>query len=239
MARQPDPNEARHPDRPSSRRGGRALMAWALALASAWMAPAGAQDAATIAAQGNGKGAAACQSCHAANGSGLAAPGFPRLAGLDAGYLLGQLEAFAQGHRDNAVMKQQAAALDDAERRALADYFSHLPAVAATDPGAASFADPGHVGETLATRGRWSKQLPACAQCHGPGGVGVGVNFPPLVGQPAAYLVSQLKAFRSGSRHDDPMGLMRHVAQPLSDAEIDAVAHWYAAQPFPPKEPRP
>lgn len=217
---------------------GHAIAAAALLMAATL--PAAAQDAATIAAQGNGKGAAPCQTCHAPNGSGQASGGFPRLAGQNEAYLQAQLEDFASGARDNPVMKLQASALTEAERKALATYFSKMPAVAT--PGAAGtapFADPDHVGETLATRGRWSKQVPACEQCHGPGGMGVGANFPPLAGQSANYLASQLKAFRSGSRHNDPMGLMRNISQSLSDQDIGAVAHWFAAQPFPPKESRP
>lgn len=202
--------------------------------------PAMAQDAATIAAQGNGKGAAPCQTCHAPDGGGQASGGFPRLAGENAAYLQAQLDAFASGTRDNPVMKLQASALTEAERKALAIYFSKMPAVATPDAaGSTPFADPEHLGETLATRGRWSKQVPACEQCHGPGGVGVGADFPPLAGQSANYLAAQLKAFGSGSRHNDPMGLMRHIAQSLGDRDIDAVAHWFAAQPFPPKESRP
>lgn len=215
-------------------RGLGALLACGLAGAVA------AQDAASIAAQGNGKGAAACQSCHEVDGSGQAQAGFPRLAGLDALYLQRQLDAFAAGARDNPVMKVEAGALTGQEREAMAVYFSRMPAVATPAvPQATPLVDPDHLGETLATRGRWSLQVPACAQCHGPGGVGVGTNFPPLAGQSATYLAAQLKAFRQGTRHNDPMGLMRHVSQSLSDHDIDAVAHWFAAQPLPARESRP
>jgi cytochrome c553 len=206
---------------------------------SATAMPAVAQDAATIAAQGNSKGTAPCQACHTANGAGMEAAGFPRLAGLDAAYLLRQLDAFADGSRDNPVMKLQAGALSEAEREALARYFSRLPAAAPAGAPVAPVADPDHLGETLALHGRWSRQLPACVQCHGPQGVGVGANFPPLVGQPASYLVAQLKAFRQGRRHNDPMGLMRKIGQSLDDRDIDAVSHWFAAQPFPVQEARP
>lgn len=198
-----------------------------------------AQDAATIAAQGNGKGAAPCQSCHEADGSGQAQAGFPRLAGLDAGYLQRQLDAFATGVRDNPVMQPQAGTLTAQEREAMAVYFSKMPAVATpAAPNATPFADPDRIGETLATRGRWSRQIPACTQCHGPEGVGVGANFPPLAGQSATYLAAQLKAFRQGTRKDDPMGLMRHISQSLSDQDIEAVAHYLAGQPFPATESR-
>lgn len=211
----------------------------AVLLFSGVSARSSAQDAAKIATQGNGQGGAPCQSCHQPNGSGQAAAGFPRLAGLNASYLLQQLNAFAKGTRDNPVMKLQADALTDSQRAEMAAYFSQMPPVGTSAANAASFPDPAHIGETLATRGRWSKQIPACEQCHGPGGVGVGGSFPPLVGQSANYLATQLKAFRKGSRHNDPMGLMRHLSQSLSDQDIDAVSHWFAEQPFPSSEPRP
>ncbi|HJW54696.1 MAG TPA: c-type cytochrome [Burkholderiaceae bacterium] len=51
---------------------------------------------ATIAAKGSA-GAAACVSCHGVNGEGNAAAGFPRLAGLNATYIVSQLEGLG-GH---------------------------------------------------------------------------------------------------------------------------------------------
>lgn len=64
--------------------------------------------------------------------------------------------------------------------------------------------------------------------CHGPGGVGVGDAFPPLAGQPAAYLSGQLNAWRDGSRRNDPNDLMGHIAKSLTAEEITAVADYFA-----------
>ncbi|UGB39551.1 c-type cytochrome [Frateuria soli] len=214
----------------------RVLLSWSVVLLLATIATgARATDPATIASQGNGRGAAPCQSCHGADGAGQAAGGFPRLAGLNAAYLRRQLDAFATGTRANPVMKPIATALSVDERQAMADYYSKLPVppqTAATAP-----AQDG-VGAMLALRGRWSDQVPACVQCHGPGGAGVGEHFPPLVGQPASYLAAQLKAFRQGTRHNDPLELMRHLGKALDENDMQAVAEWFAAQPFPatPKE---
>ncbi|HEX7324409.1 MAG TPA: c-type cytochrome [Rhodanobacteraceae bacterium] len=178
--------------------------------------------------------AATCAACHGADGMGNAATGYPRLAGLNAAYLLRQLEDFASGARRNPVMQPIAHGLGAQQRKALAAYFSGLPVVSdGASPAAAAStagADRG-LGATLALRGRWSRQIPGCVKCHGPRGVGVGANFPPLAGQPAAYLASQLRAFKDGSRRDDPLGLMRHVASGLSAKDIAAVAAWFAAQP--------
>ncbi len=50
--------------------------------------------------------AAACVTCHGADGMGLAAAGFPRLAGLPAAYLSKQLHDLKQGgSREHPVMK--------------------------------------------------------------------------------------------------------------------------------------
>lgn len=164
---------------------------------------------------------------------GNAAAGYPRLAGLNAAYLLRQLNDFAGGARRSAVMQPVAHGLSTKQRAALAAYFSGLPVVPTTSPAvAASTAGAdASLGARLALRGRWSQQIPGCVKCHGPRGVGVGANFPPLAGQPAAYLENQLRAFKDGSRRDDRLGLMRHVASGLSAKDIAAVAAWFAAQP--------
>lgn len=195
-------------------------------------------DGASIAR--NGVGAAqACQTCHGAAGEGLAQAGFPRLAALGAPYLQRQLDAFADGSRVNAVMMPIAQALSVTDRAALSAYYAALPvptspatavpAVAASAP--AGLHKPAGVGATLAISGRWADKLPACAQCHGPGGRGVGPDFPALTGQGALYLSNQLMAWKAGTRPPGPMGLMAVVAKKLSDAEVRAVADHFASLP--------
>jgi cytochrome c553 len=164
---------------------------------------------------------ATCAGCHGARGEGQG--DVPRLAGLDAGYLARQLEDFASGRRASPVMQPIAAALSPAAREAVARRHAALPL-----PMATVAADPR--GERLALRGAWDRGIPACVQCHGPRGVGVGAAFPGLAGQRAGYLVTQLEAFRAGRRRNDPQALMRAAARGLSDAEIRAVAGWFAAQ---------
>ncbi|MEW9623016.1 c-type cytochrome [Rhodanobacter geophilus] len=193
---------------------------------------AGAADAAAMARQGNGKGAAPCMACHGVDGGGMEANGYPRLAGLDAAYLRHQLDDFANGTRTNPAMQPNASALSEDERAALAKYYSAMPLPARFAKPAAA---PDARGERLAERGDWNRGLPGCVQCHGPGGVGVGANFPPLAGQPAAYLTAQLTAWQQGTRRNDPLQLMQHVAKQLTPQEIQAVAGWFVAQPLPAK----
>lgn len=88
---------------------------------------------------------------------------------------------------------------------------------------------PQGVGETLAINGDWSRSIPECVVCHGPGGVGVGDAFPPLAGQPERYLIAQFNAWRNGTRTNDPLDLMGHIARALTDEEIKAVSAYFAA----------
>ncbi|WP_321811786.1 MULTISPECIES: c-type cytochrome [unclassified Burkholderia] len=182
----------------------------------------------TIATRGTTTGVAACIGCHGAQGEGNAAAGFPRLAGTHAAYLSAQLAAFADGSRQNPVMQPLAKLLSPRDRDAVSAYFASLPAPPAIAASDAASIDPANTGAWLATRGRWSQGLPACAQCHGAGGLGVGTAFPPLAGQPATYIAGQLNGWKRGTRAPGPMALMPMIAGKLSDADIDAVAAYYA-----------
>jgi cytochrome c553 len=188
--------------------------------------PSAAITGAQIATQGTPQGAPPCSSCHGEHGEGQDGAGIPRLAGLNNVYVQRQLQSFMNGSRDNAMMMPIAKTLDPAASNTVADYYASLPA---PQPAAATQTDP--AGASLAERGDWSANIPACASCHGPQGLGVGAAFPAIARQPATYITNQLQAWRAGTRHDDPLGLMHAVATRLSDAQIAAVSLYYAAQP--------
>ena len=111
-----------------------------LADIAAWFssqsAPQGAVDPAkrelgeTLFRAGNASiGVAACSACHAPNGAGNHAAGYPALSGQDAAYTELQLKAFRAGERMNdeaEVMRTNAARLNDAEIAALASFISGL-----------------------------------------------------------------------------------------------------------------
>lgn len=65
-----------------------------------------------------------------------------------------------------------------------------------------------------------------CAVCHGPTGISSAPDAPNLAGQPAIYVAAQLKAYRSGERKHEVMAVM---AKPLTDADIDNLAAWFAS----------
>ena len=66
----------------------------------------------------------------------------------------------------------------------------------------------------------------ACAACHGLLGLSMLPDAPNIAGQPAVYVVNQLRAYRSGERRNEMMNLM---AKPLSDADIDDLAAWFSS----------
>lgn len=185
---------------------------------------------ARIAAQGTGNGVAPCTSCHLPDGAGMAAAGFPRIAGMNAAYIARQLRDFASGARQNAVMMPVAKALTDQEIDAVAAYYAALPIPSVTAADTDTAGTPATA--ELAQRGDWpGRNLPGCVECHGPQGNGIGAGFPGIAGQHASYIKAQLLAWRAGTRTNDPLGMMRTVATTLSEAEIDALAAYYAGQP--------
>jgi len=71
-------------------------------------------------------------------------------------------------------------------------------------------------------------RLGLCAACHGENGVATAPGIPNLAAQNREYLVAALRQYRAGERTAQAM---RAVAGSLSDADIDRLAAWYAAQP--------
>jgi len=70
------------------------------------------------------------------------------------------------------------------------------------------------------------KAQSACAVCHGLNGVSSMPNAPHLAGQPEAYLVEQLRNYRSGKRNHEVMSV---IARPLSNADIEGLSAWYSS----------
>ncbi|HDR8920319.1 TPA: cytochrome c4 [Burkholderia vietnamiensis] len=77
-----------------------------------------------------------------------------------------------------------------------------------------------------------------CAACHGADGNSADAQYPKLAGQKAAYLYSQLWAFKDGYRRSE---VMSGIAATLSDADIADAASFFSQQtvrPDPVKNPR-
>ena len=172
-----------------------------------------------------------CAHCHGAQGEGNAADATPRIAGQPQAYLERQLAAYADGRRNSEVMTPIARQLAPEQRAALSAHYSDLRTRAGKSPRPALGNDR---GRTLATRGDQVRNVQACQSCHGPGGVGLGNGNPYLAGQERRYLETVLGEIKSGNRKTDPSGQMNQIAGNLGDADIKALAAYFASQPPPP-----
>jgi len=175
---------------------------------------------------------ATCVACHQADGSGKHVEGgesWPRLAGLDAGYIAKQLHDFQNGDRQNASMMPFANMLNDQQIVDVAAYYSQLEPTAGQGGENASEAVLKR-GQQIAERGDWSEYVVSCKSCHGPGSIGAGESFPGIAGQHAGYIKAQITAWQEGSRSNDPQNLMGAVAKRMSEEDIHAVAVWLANQ---------
>lgn len=147
-----------------------------------------------------------CRTCHGLDGL-AQIPVAPNIGGEPASYLERQLRAFRSGERVNEMMSVVASSLSDEQIADLSAWYAAHRPVATLD------ADPDGAPEL-------------CTSCHGVDGLSVIEEAPNLAGESNIYIETQLKAFRSGKRMSDVMG---PIAQDLSDAEMRAVADWYAA----------
>jgi cytochrome c553 len=169
-----------------------------------------------------------CAACHGIDGNSHSSH-VPSLAGQGKAYLEHELQAFAaQGERRaSGVMGAIAVNLSSDEiDRAAAWFASRTP-----HPVPPSRAPLAGEGERIYFEGVPAKGVDSCASCHGVRADGLPDMFPRLAGQHAPYLVEQLRDFRAGTRSTDPRAMMRKVASPLTDHDIDAVSQYLASLP--------
>ena len=125
---------------------------------------------------------------------------------------------FRQGDtaRPETDMCAVAAKLSDADVEALAQHFAALPFVAAKQPFDAAKAA---AGKALHERD--------CAKCHANGGRNADDDASILGGQHLKYLQQALADLRSGKREASKK--MAEKLKPWSDADAEAVIHYYAS----------
>ena len=162
-----------------------------------------------------------CVACHGIDGN-SANPEWPSIAGQHESYFVRQLKAFRAGERQNPLMSPMAAGLSDEDIADLAAFYSSQ-----TARGGEAEPSKLKLGQKIYRAGNTEEQTMACAACHGPTGRGNPLaSYPAIQGQHATYVAAQLRAYKSGTRTNDPNQMMRSIAVRLSDAEIDAVASY-------------
>jgi cytochrome c553 len=167
-----------------------------------------------------------CALCHGATGKSIS-PTFPRLAGQQAEYIKIQLHAFKDQTRKDpdaqAYMWGMASQLNDEVIEALGHYFQNLPPMAAK-PEDAKVAG---AGKTIFEDGIPSIGVPACKTCHLAKAQGNG-QFPRLAGQHVAYLVKQMRSFKSGLRASP---IMEPIMHNMTAQQMTEVATYLRSQP--------
>jgi cytochrome c553 len=83
-------------------------------------------------------------------------------------------------------------------------------------------------GPALAGDAATPEKVTVCAACHGADGKAMQPVYPHLAGQYASYLEQALREYRAGTRKNPIMGAQ---AATLTDADIEQLAAYYAAQP--------
>ncbi|SDD16926.1 Cytochrome C oxidase, cbb3-type, subunit III [Cupriavidus sp. YR651] len=104
------------------------------------------------------------------------------------------------------------------------------PMLALAQPAASGpVSDQRTTVETQAARMQQARnQAAACAVCHGPDGRAPADSaVPGLAGRPQVELVESMLNYKSGKR---PGTVMPQIAKGYSDAEIIAIASWFADQ---------
>lgn len=167
-----------------------------------------------------------CSRCHTDGGSGRDGGAVPNIAILRPEYITKALSEYASGKRHSGFMQPVATQLDDRQIAQLASYYSAQPhhrSDSAT-PSPALLAR----GQQIATIGIPARKLGGCADCHDITKAAAKA-FPAIDGQHRRYLADRLRYFRT--RPEKAGGNpMVAIARRLSDADIDAVAAFYAAR---------
>jgi len=177
---------------------------------------AGAMAAPPDAIAGKAK-AQMCFACHGENGLSVAKD-IPNLAAQPPLSITYQLIQFRGEQRKGGGMEAITQALSDQDMRNIAAYFSALPPPPAQSGNADKIANGQQIAGTQ-----------YCNSCHGSQLQGQ-KHIARLAGQSPEYLMTQLKAIRSGSRIDMD-GTMGSAARGLSDEDIESLAAYATSLP--------
>jgi cytochrome c553 len=156
-----------------------------------------------------------CARCHGPDGNATIA-GTPSLAGQPAWFTHWTLFKYRDGRRKDPVMSPFAANLSDAD---LADLSAYYAAQAPRPRAQVVDAAKAAAGRRLAIEHN-------CVSCHRADLSGQH-QVPRLAGQDLEYLLRLLRAYRAQTA-GDLEGLMTQAAQPLSDEDIERLAHFMA-----------
>jgi cytochrome c553 len=157
-----------------------------------------------------------CVGCHGDNGISQM-ENIPSLAGQQDQYVQWQLVYFRAGSRKNEQMQPIVEQLNNEDIRNLGAYFASLtPAKPPADDN-----------PDLSAKGKQAAVGRRCASCHTDNFAGTKA-VARIAGQREDYLLKALRDYKSGQRVGGGQAAMADVAYPLSEEEIEALAHYLA-----------
>ncbi|MEJ1296536.1 MAG: c-type cytochrome [Candidatus Sedimenticola sp. (ex Thyasira tokunagai)] len=160
-----------------------------------------------------------CAGCHGTNGASQG-PAAPSIAGMSAESMTEAMEGFASGDIPSTIMGRIAKGYDQAETKAMAEFYSKLPVYMAKQ----SF-DAAQVKKGAKLHDKY------CEKCHADGGVNT-EDGAALAGQWTTYLNWSLADFNAGKRDGGKKmkkKLKKLVAKEGSKG-ISALLNYYASQ---------
>jgi cytochrome c553 len=160
--------------------------------------------------------AALCVGCHGEGGISQM-DNIPSLAAQPDQFIQWQLVFFRAGTRKNEPMQPIVEQLGNEDIRNLGAYYASLD-----PPKPKPDDDP-----DLSKKGAQAAVGRRCAACHSDSYAGTKA-VARLAGQREEYLVKALRDYKTGVRAGGAMAAMADVAFPLSEEEIEALAHYLA-----------
>ena len=158
-----------------------------------------------------------CTGCHGESGISRTED-IPSLAGQPDQFIQWQLVFFRSGGRKSEQMQPIVEQINNEDIRNLGAYFASLAPPKAAQPDDT----PG-----LSQKGAQAAAGRRCASCHTDTFAGTKA-VARIAGQREEYLLKALHDYKSGVRSGGGMAAMADVAYPLSEEEIEALAHYVA-----------
>src|SRR5882724_7841363 len=158
-----------------------------------------------------------CAGCHGDNGISQT-ENIPSLAGQLDQFIQWQLVFFRAGTRKNEQMQPVIEQLNNDDIRNLGAYFAQLAPPKASKPDD---------NPDLSKKGAQAAAGRRCASCHTDSFAGTKA-VARIAGQREEYLVKALRDYKSSVRSGGSMAAMAEVTYPLSEEEIEALAHYLA-----------
>jgi cytochrome c553 len=158
-----------------------------------------------------------CAGCHGDAGISQT-ENIPSLAGQPDQFIQWQLVFFRSGSRKNEQMQPIVEQINNDDIRNLGAYFASLTPTKASQPDD---------NPDLSKKGAQAAAGRRCGSCHTDTYAGTKA-VARLAGQREEYLVKALHDYKSGQRTGGAGAAMAEVAYPLSEEEIEALAHYLA-----------